>query len=407
MSRDGLTLLVTRSVRGFGAGALSIVLAIDLAQAGYAPLVIGALLGLVLAAASVWSLAVPTLERHWGRLGVFTTGALAFSAGGLLLWADLGNPFVVLAAIGLGGLVAGASDVSPLGALEQAMLADVAPERRRTEWFATYNLLGYVGGALGALSAGPLAALSGAGVPGLPAGTHDLTVLLYGLLGLGLVPAYAALSRAPSAGPSERKVGRPTPEVRQRIVALASLFAVDAFGGGLIANSLVVYYFAVRFAPGVDVLGAVFFVANLAAGLSFLLAVPLARRIGLLRTMVFSHIPSNVLLILVAFGPTFAFAAGLWIARSCLSQMDVPTRQSYTQAIVPRDARPAAAGYTTAARSAQALGGPVTGAFLAAGGPWLVAPFVVAGSVKIAYDLAVYRRFRAIRPPEEEGRPAG
>ncbi len=400
-ARDARLLLLTRSMRGFGAGALSIVLALDLAVVGYSDLVIGVLLGLVLAAASAWSLAVPSLERRWGRRAVFLAGATAFSAGGALLWADLGNPWAVLLAVALGGLVAGASDVGPLGALEQAVLADAAPEARRTEWFAVYNLLGYVGGALGALAAGPLSAAPG-GLPGLPGGPHDVPALLYALLGLGLVPAYVGLSRPSAVAPTGAATARLDPGVRQRIYALASLFAVDAFGGGLIVNSLVVYYFAVRFSPGIDALGAVFFVANLAAGLSFLLAVPLARRFGLLRTMVFTHIPSNLLLICVAFGPSFVVASGLWIARACLSQMDVPTRQSYTQAIVPRAARPAAAGYTTAARSAQALGGPVTGAFLAAGGPWLTAPFLFAGSVKIAYDLAVYRRFREIRPPEED-----
>ncbi|EQD72463.1 major facilitator superfamily MFS_1, partial [mine drainage metagenome] len=123
------------------------------------------------------------------------------------------------------------------------------------------------------------------------------------------------------------------------------------------------------------------------------------RRIGLVNTIVFSHIPSNILLIAVVFAPTFLVASILWIARATLSQMDVPTRQSYVQAVVPREDRAAAAGYTTAARGCQALGAPVTGAFLAAGGPWLSAPFALAGSVKIGYDLAFYSRFRHHRPP--------
>jgi MFS family permease len=150
-------------------------------------------------------------------------------------------------------------------------------------------------------------------------------------------------------------------------------------------------------------LGLVFFISNLAAGLSLILAAPLARRIGLLNTMVFSHVPSNILLVLVVFAPSFAAASVLWVARATLSQMDVPTRQSYTQAVVPAEDRTAAAAYTTAARSCQALGAPVTGAFVAAGGPWIAAPFALAGAVKLCYDVAIYSRFRRLRPPEEGG----
>ncbi|MFI5415541.1 MAG: MFS transporter, partial [Candidatus Lutacidiplasmatales archaeon] len=266
---------------------------------------------------------------------------------------------------------------------------------------SVYNLLGYVGVAFGALVAGSIRTISGPSWAGLPVGPHDTTWLLYAMLGIGLIPAYWGLSNGERREPA---VGRPSPlspTSRSFVYSLSALFALDAFGGGLIVNSLVVFYFSTRFGAGVGPLGLVFFLSNLAAGLSLLLAAPLARRFGLVRTMVFTHLPSNLFLLLVAFAPSFLLASVLWVARAGLSQMDVPTRQSYLQAMVPPGDSAATAGYTTAARSCQAFGPPVTGVFLAAGGPWLAAPFALAGSVKIGYDVMVYSKFRRRRPPEE------
>jgi MFS family permease len=398
--RDRFLLMGARTARGFGAGALSIVIALDLEGAGYGSLEIGVILGLALGGAALWALLVPRVELRWKRRSVFALAAAALAAGGFLLWADIANPVALLAALLLGGIVAGGADVSPLGALEQAALVGTTPDRQRTQTYAEYNLLGYVGIALGALAAGPLTS-AGSTSGWLPSGPHDATLFFYGLLGLVLIPIYRSLSEGVDRrGPNETPVPL-SPTSRPIVYSLSALFSVDAFAGGMIVNSLVVYYFSTRFHPPVGLLGVVFFASNLAAGLSLILAAPLARRFGLVNTMVFSHIPSNVFLILVVVAPSFLIASILWIARATLSQMDVPTRQSYTQAVVPPEDRAAAAGYTTAARSVQAFGAPVTGAFLAAGGPWLAAPFALAGSVKIGYDAAVYYRFRRLPPPEE------
>jgi MFS family permease len=401
--RDGLLLFAARTVRGFGAGALSIVIALDLVAAGYSSFAVGLVLGLALGGAAAWAIAVPRLELRWRRKTVFLVSAALLGIGGGLLWLDASDPAVLIGALLLGGIVTGGADVSPLGALEQAALTGTTSDRGRTQTFAVYNLVGYVGVAFGALLAGPLRGLSGPSVPGLPLGAHDPTLLFYGFLGLALIPLYRGLS----SEIDRRAVGeRPSPlspPSRSTVYSLSALFGVDAFAGGLIVNSLVVYYFATRYQPGIDALGLVFFLSNLAAGLSLVLAAPLSRRFGLVNTMVFTHIPSNVFLILVVVAPSFAIASVLWVARASLSQMDVPTRQSYTQAVVPAEDRAAAAGYTTAARSVQALGAPVAGSFLAIGGPWVGAPFALAGSVKIGYDLAVYSRFRRLRPPEEGG----
>ncbi|MGA8663955.1 MAG: MFS transporter [Thermoplasmata archaeon] len=399
--RDRLLLMSTRTARGFGAGALSIVIALDLSGAGYDSLAIGILLGLALGGAAAWAIAVPRIELRWRRRSVLVLSAGALALGGGLLWLDIANPALLLMALFLGGIVAGGADVSPLGALEQAALAGTTDASARTHTYAVYNLLGYVGVAVGALAAGPLNAVNGPSFAGLPPGSHDVTLLLYGMLGLGLIPIYRSLSsevdlRATGDRPSPLSApSRPT------VYSLSALFAVDAFAGGLIVNSLVVYYFSTEFHPAIDTLGLVFFLSNLAAGLSLILAAPLARRFGLVNTMVFSHIPSNVFLILVVFAPSFLVASFLWVGRATLSQMDVPTRQSYTQAVVPAEDRAAAAGYTTAARSCQAFGAPVTGSFLSVGGPWVAAPFALAGLVKTGYDVAIYFRFRRLRPPEE------
>lgn len=398
-ARDPSLLLLTRALRGFGAGALSIVIAIDLAAAGYSPLIIGVLLGLALAGGSVWSLLVPRLERRWTRRVILWIEATMMVIGGVVLYLALAQPILLVIVLLLGGIVTGGSDVSPLGTLEQAVMADVTKLEKRTPAYAYYNLAGYVGTAFGALSVGLIAAVSLGSNPF--GGPHDAVFLFYGLLGVSLIPAYAALSAVVDRPPSSAARPVLSPSSRRNILDLAGLFSVDAFGGGLIINSIVVYYLTLEFQSSAAVLGPLFFAANIAAAISIVLAIPLARRFGLIPTMVFTHIPSNLLLIAFAFAPTFPLAAVLWVARSTLSQMDVPTRQAYTQAIVPPEDRSAAAGITTAARSGQAFGAPVTGAFLAAGGPWLAGPFVLAGSVKVAYDLAIYGRFRKVRPPGE------
>jgi predicted MFS family arabinose efflux permease len=398
-------LTTARTLRGFGAGALSVVFAIDLAKSGYSPVLVGAILGLAMGAAAAWAIWIPGRMPGYSLRGSFVLGAAAVAAGGFLLWYDLASPWAILPALLLGGIVAGGSDISPLGALEQGALSDVVSDQRRTRSFAAYNLAGYAGTAIGALAAGPLSAMS---LPsgGFPAGPRDVTFLLYALVGLALVPTYLRLSSPGALRSQPGKSRRLSPEHRGPILRLSALFTVDALGGGMTANALVAYFLLLRFGAAPETIGIILSLANVAAGLSLLLAVPLARRFGLINTMVFTHIPSSLLLILFAFTPSVLWAGLAWVARAALSQMDVPTRQSYTQAIVPRGEGAAAAGYTTAARSTQALGSPVSGALFAAGGVWLASPFAIAGAIKIAYDLAVYGTFRRLRPPEETAQAA-
>ncbi len=395
--RDAALLVVARSLRGFGAGALSVVFAIDLASAGYSLLVTGVYVGLAMGFGAAWAILAPRIEAAIGRRRLLYLGALLFAAGGALLWLDLAQPGVILVALALGGVVTGGSDISPLGATEQAGLAAVSLPGNRTLLFAYYNLAGYLAAAFGAVAAVPLSAAV-VNLPVLTGVSHDAALLLYAVLGVGLLPAYAPLSAAAVSHVAEPH--RPlSAESRRPVLELTGLFAVDAFGGGLIANTLLTAFLVERFHPPVSEIALILFGGNVAAAASLLLAVPIARRIGLIPTMVFTHLPSDVLLATVAFAPSVLVAGLLWVLRATLSQMDVPTRQSYVQAIVRPEERTAAAGYTTAARSGQALGAPVTGALLAAGGPWLAGPFVLAGSVKAAYDLVLYQRFRSRAEP--------
>ncbi|MGI0128620.1 MAG: MFS transporter [Thermoplasmata archaeon] len=394
--RDLIVLYGSRTARAFGAGSLAVALALDFATA-YNSLLAGVFLALSMVAASVWSLAAERIERAIGRKRTFVVTALGLAVGGLLLFEWLASPYVVLVALLLGGILASSSDIGPLPALEQATLASVVTDRTRTHTFSRYNLLGYAGNAAGALLAAPLTAVGGLFLPN----SHDLVLLLYGLIGVSLIPVYLRFSvradRLPQIEPR-----RPLSAAsRPKILTLSGLFSVDAFGGGLVANFLVTLWLRARYDASAEVIGLVLALAMLGAAISLLLTAPLARRFGLVNTMVFTHMPSSVLLILFAFAPTLGLAAALWVGRSLISQMDVPTRQSFVQAIVAPEERTAAAGYTTAARSTAAAGGPVTGGFLALGGPWLTVPFVLAGGVKVAYDAALYAGFHRVRAPEE------
>lgn len=405
LGTDERGLLLARGLRGFAAGLLSIVLAVDLAASGATPIAVGLLVGLAIAASAAWTLLAPALERRSGRRALLVLESLAMALGGTIVFAGTGSLPAVVVALSLGGVSASSSDVSALGALEQAALAESTRDGQRTEGFARYNLAGYVGGALGLLVASPIAlagaALTGSGAPG----PHDLVLLAYGLLGLTLIPVYRSLSV--SSEPSVPVASGPVPDgpVRPAVRTMAALFAVDAFAGGLITNALVVYLFQVRYGAGLTPIGIVLFASTVASALSLLAAPALVRRIGLVPTIVFSHLPSNVLLILVAFAPSFPWAAFLWIARSSISQIDVPTRQAFTQAIVDPSERTAAAGLTTAARSTQALGAPVTGGLIGAGAAGLPLPFAVAGGVKMVYDIAFFVRFRSVRVGPEVASP--
>jgi predicted MFS family arabinose efflux permease len=299
------------------------------------------------------------------------------------------------------------NEIGPFLSIEQAALSQIVPDDQRTRTFAWYSLVGSFATALGALCGGALAqALQAAGLA--PLASYRAIVIGYALIGVILAVMFSRLSPAievETTALRARSVSTTVGLHRSRgvVLKLSALFALDAFAGGFVVQSLVAYWFHIRFGVEPAVLGSIFFGANIFAGLSALLAARVAARIGLINTMVFTHIPSNLLLMLVPLMPNLPLASLVLLARFSISQMDVPTRQSYTMAVVDPDERSAASGVTTIARSiGAALSPSIAGALLSAS--LISVPFFLSGGIKIVYDLAIWYSFSAIKPPEEQAR---
>jgi MFS family permease len=306
---------------------------------------------------------------------------------------------VVAATIGV--LSPSDKEVGPFLSIEQAALSQTVADDQRTAVFAWYNLVGSVTAAFGALVGG-LACQHFLRVGATGADVYRPLVVAYGIVGACLAVGFTRLSQAAES----RKTGEGIQpkrwlglhRSRPVVLRLSALFALDAFGGGFILQSIVAYWFYVRFQLDPAALGSLFFVANLLAAASALGAAALADRFGLINTMVFTHLPSNILLILVPLMPTVELAVAVLLIRFCISQMDVPTRQSYTMAVVHPDERSAASGITTVARSIGAALSPTLAGYLLADSRLLSFPFFIAGGVKIVYDLWLYRAFVAHDP---------
>src|SRR5690349_20520500 len=391
LGRDARLLFASRAVRMFGYGLISVVLALYLAAIGIRDSQIGLLLGLTLAGDAAISLWLTTHADRIGRRRVLLAGAGLMAVAGVAFATTDVFPVLLAAAI-VGVISPSGNEVGPFLAVEQAALAQTTADLDRTRVLAWWNLAASFSTALGALAGG---AIAGALIVGglAPATAYRTVVIVYALVAIVLATVFTAVSPAvEAAAPVDQSVARRLGLHRsQRTVArLSALFALDAFGGGFVVQSLIAYWFAVRFGAGPGVIGGLLFVANTLAGLSALTAARIAARIGLIRTMVYTHLPSNVLLILVPFMPTLELASLVLLVRFSISQMDVPTRQSYTMAVVDPDERSAAAGVTGIARSVGAAAAPVVSAPLV-GVPGLAAmPFVIAGSLKIAYDLLLF-----------------
>lgn len=320
-------------------------------------------------------------------------GLLMAAAGALLAFAP--SFPVALAALALGATSPTGTEVSPFLSVEQSIVAEVARAGRRTRAFATYNLLGSLGAAAGALASGVPTVILGA-VPTSPDPLRPM-FLLYATLGMAAAAIAAALPPQIelSSRPADRV--RLSKESRSRVGRMSGLFAVDSYAGGFVIQSFVSFWFFTTYPESREVLGLVFFASGVLTAFSFLAAARLGERFGLLETMVFTHIPSNVLLVLVPLAPGFPAALALYLGRMALSQMDVPTRQAYLAGIVGREERtPANAATNTARNVAQAAGPFSSGGVVSALG--LSAPFLLGGTLKIAYDLAVYAAFRRVKP---------
>jgi MFS family permease len=396
-----------------GYGALGVILVLYLAAAGLDAGAIGILLTLTLVGDTVISLLLTTHADRIGRRRTLAFGALLMAAAGIVFAVTPGGAgeigfVVLLVAATLGVLSPSGAEVGPFLPIEQASLTEVTSAARRTSIYAWYNLTGSVATALGALIAGlVVGALRDAGWSELDA--YRVILVSYAFRGLVLIPIVRAVSAAVEVPPVDTTVAGRLGLHRSRGIVgrLSALFALDAFGGGLIVQSLLAFWFHDRFGLPAPALGAIFFGANILAAVSALAAARIAGRIGLINTMVFTHLPSNVLLMLVPLMPTVELAILVLLARFSISQMDVPARQSYTVSIVDPDERAAAAGITGVARTTGAALSPLIAAPLFAVPALAAVPFFLAGGLKIVYDLALWRAFSSKPPPEEAGRAPG
>lgn len=406
MKRDVVLLFTTRIVRLFCYGFLSVVLALYLAQAGLSEKQIGLLFTLTLAGDAGITLWLTTHADRFGRRRTLVIGALLMAGAGIVFIITR-NPFLLMVAAIIGVISPSGNEIGPFLSVEQAGLSELLPSARRTQIFAWYNLSGSFATAIGALAGGWLSqALQQGGLPALD--SYRAVLAGYALGGIVIAVLFLLVSAAIEI-PKEMLQAASRWSLglnrsRNVVLRLSGLFSLDAFAGGLVVQSMVAYWFHAKFGIEAGLIGSIFFGANLLAGISALLAGRLAKKFGLINTMVFTHIPSNLLLILVPLMPTLPLAIAVLLARFSISQMDVPTRQSYTMAVVAPDERSAAAGVTAIARSVGAAISPtLTGIFLSV--PILLsAPFFLAGGLKIIYDLTLWRQFRTIKPPEESAK---
>ncbi|MFB3818013.1 MAG: MFS transporter [Candidatus Methylomirabilales bacterium] len=407
LRRDVALIFATRITRLAAYGLLSVVLVLYLSALGLSEARIGLLLTLSLVGDVAVSLWMATSADRLGRRRMLAGGALLMVLAGAAF--ALTRDFAVLAlAATLGVLSPSGNEIGPFLSIEQAALAQLLPDERRTHVFAWYTLVGSFATAAGALGGGGLAQLlRWQGLEPLPA--YRGVLLAYLALGGLLTVLFLGLSPGvePAAAPAPRARLLGLHRSRGVVLRLSALFALDAFAGGFVIQSLLAYWLHLRFGLDAAALGGVFFGANLLAGASALLAARIAARIGLIRTMVFTHIPSNVLLALVPLMPTAPLAVALLLLRFSISQMDVPTRQSYTMAVVAPDERSAAAGITNIARSVGASASPVLAGALLANAALANLPLFLAGGLKIVYDLLLYRSFKGLAPPEERKPRAG
>jgi MFS family permease len=396
---DRRLLLGAAALRAMGTSLFGVLLGIYLAGLGHSGGEIGAVSAAGLAGAAAAALAVTLRGDRWGRRRTLVGLALlAAVAGAALLF--LRSPWALAGVAFLGMANAMGRDRGASAVIEQASLPATVPPERRTLAFAWYAALQDGGHALGSLLAGLPALLAGAlALSQVAAGRATLT--LYPLLLAAAVPLYLRLSPAleVAAEARGRKLG---PAARRIVTRISLLFALDGIGGGFLVTTLLSYYFFERFGAAPAAVALLFFAARLANLLSNFGAAWLARRFGLVNTMVFTHIPASLLLVAVAFVPTFAVAAALFLLRELLVEMDVPTRQSYVMAVVEPEERTAAAGVTNLVR----LGGWAAGPALAG---WtmehwsLGAPLLLGAAIKIVYDLLLWTAFRRVKPPEERG----
>src|SRR5438132_6766475 len=391
---DTKRILIARGLRAFGDGFVALLVPIYLIELGFSPLAIGAIVTSTLIGTAVLTLWVGMVANRYSVRRLLLGSALLMAATGAgfavtsAFW-----PLLLIAFVGTMNPTSG--DASIFLPLEQAALAQTAEPRRRTAVFARYSVIGSLAGALGILAASipDLAADWGIGRLAI----MQLMFIGYAVLGFISLVLYRPLSPAIEAEATSHK---PLGQSKRLVYGLAALFGMDSFGTGFLVQSLLALWLYQRFQISVTAAATILFWSGICSAISYLIAVPIAARIGLINTMVFTHLPSNILLILIAFAPDLGTAIGLLLARSALSQMDVPTRTSYVMAVVTPPERPAAASITAVPKTfAWAAGSMISGYLLTLSSfGW---PLVIGGVIKGVYDILLLIKFQKVRPPEE------
>ena len=397
MSRSPIgRLLVAKGLRAFGDGFVSLLLPVYLLQLGFSALEVGVIATATLLGSGLLTLGVGLTAHRYHYRSVLLAATLLMAATGVgfALFTDFW-PLLAIAVVGT--LNPSSGDVSVFLPLEHAVLSRTVEARKRTATFARYSLVGSLVAALGSIAAGLPAILSSSF--GFSAkGSLQAMFVLYAVLGLACALAYRGLPRALESDAPQ--VRAPLGRSKKTVYLLAALFCLDSFGGGFVVQSMVALWLYQRFGMTPGTAGAIFFWTGILTSLSYLAAVRIADRFGLVNTMVFTHLPANLCLIAIPFMPDLAWVIALLFVRSALSQMDVPTRSSYVMAIVTPEERPAAASVTAVPRSLASAASPFLAGYLLSISSfgW---PLIAAGCAKVVYDLLLLAMFRKVRPPEE------
>ncbi|HEX9437310.1 MAG TPA: MFS transporter [Candidatus Limnocylindria bacterium] len=399
LSVDGKKLLATRIMRTFAYGYLATVLGVYLDALGMTATDIGIILTSAIAGSAAMTVFWSFVADRYGRRKTVATMAALMALGGLLF--ALTNEFwLLLVGAFTGTISATSSEVGVFQTVEQAILPQTAPSERRTWLFSIYNTVANFAGGLGSLAAASVALFASLGLRGADA--YRPLFVLYALVGLANLVVFLTLSdRVELAKVEGERRFLGIHRSGGTVARLSALFGLDAFAGGLVVHSFVAYWFFVRWGIPLSELAVIFFWVNVLSGISLLAAGWLAQRFGLLNTMVFTHLPSNVLLLLVPLAPSAGLAVAFFLARMSISQMDVPTRQSYTMAVVDPEERTATAGITNVARTTASAVSPAF-AGMAVSAAAFGFPFFLAAGLKIVYDGLIYATFRNVHPPEEE-----
>ena len=394
---DARLLFYTRALRGFGDGFIALLLPYYLTLLGLDALQVGIIVTVTLLGAGTMTLAAGLIAHRYRSRSLLVAGSLllVIAGAGMATASDFW-PLLVFAALGI--INPSSGDVTVFAPLEQSLLAHAVKPESRTALFARYGLVGSLVVALGAQSAGFPVLLAGWGGLDLKAAVQAM-FLLYAAIGIGNALLYSRLTPAIETPRTEQRA--PLGKSKGVVYRLAALFSLDAFGGGFAVQSLIALWLFQRFDLSIAVAGTIFFWTNLLAAFSQLAAAKVAARIGLVNTMVFTHLPANLFLVLVPFMPTLPLAILFLCLRAALSSMDIPVRSSYVMAVVSPEERPAAASVTVVPRSFAAAISPAFAGYLltVSSFGW---PLVICGALKIAYDLTLLGMFRKVKPPEEQ-----